>query len=109
MYNDNIAPLGTVLLFILNKIYDIFPFHFPNTVSLGYRHKVATIPSSGWITTQGLLGHKEWDGEFYGGIYLFGNSRYIGIRGFTGLRIQNNSNDFYFGWALQVKIRNYNP
>lgn len=113
LYYNYIAPLGTVLLFILNKIYDIFPFYFGNTASLGKLHVHNTIiPASGWITTQGLLGHKEWDGEFYGGITSIWNFIFhycVGIRGFTGLRIQNNSNDFYLGWALQVKIRNYIP
>ena len=65
------------------------------------------IPAKGWIITIGLLEPKIWRGKFYGNFsppvflwYLY----YTGAIGFTGIRLQKNSETYYLGSALWVKL-----
>jgi hypothetical protein len=66
-------------------------------------------PADGNIWTNGLLGIKNWSGQFYGRLPsprlegLF-SQFYPGVNGFTGLRLYLNQTDFYFGFALNVNV-----
>lgn len=71
-------------------------------------------PSDGHIWTFGLFGIKEWDGLLKGDIdsvlitivYTY-RLYFRGIKGFSGIQISLNDTTVFFGFARQVKIRNY--
>ena len=69
-------------------------------------------PAEGWITTQGVLGKKSWNGSFFGDILRivpYGadtHAYYTGAVGFIGLKInQGNGGLFFIGSALYTKIQ----
>jgi hypothetical protein len=68
-------------------------------------------PAVGWVTTQGILGKKSWNGSFYGAlmpIVTFDSpsyNYYIGAMGFLGIKITHAGGSFFFlGSALRVKL-----
>ena len=68
-------------------------------------------PAVGWITTQGVLGKKSWNGSFFGGIFglvTFNPSfyaYYLGATGFLGIKVKKSDGKLFFlGSALRVKI-----
>lgn len=68
-------------------------------------------PAVGWITTQGLLGKKSWNGSFFGRIMRllsFDSSKtiyYIGVTGFVGIKLNKSDGKFfYLGSAFRVTI-----
>jgi len=68
-------------------------------------------PAVGWITTQGVLGKKSWNGSFFGGIFglvTFDSSSYayyLGATGFLGIKVKKSDGKLFFlGSALRVKI-----
>jgi hypothetical protein len=68
-------------------------------------------PSSGWITTQGLLGKKSWNGTFFGGVrnlrsYEFQSyTYYLGATGFIGIKLnQGFGITFLLGSALHCAM-----
>jgi hypothetical protein len=68
-------------------------------------------PAVGWITTQGVIGKKSWNGSFYGGILglvTFDSSSYsyyIGATGFLGIKVNMYDGSLFFlGSAFRVKI-----
>jgi hypothetical protein len=63
------------------------------------------IPSEGWISSFGLTSKKTWVGPFYGDM---AGSAFIGVAGFTGLKIALLNDCFYLGSAMKISI-NPNP
>lgn len=68
-------------------------------------------PAVGWITTQGVLGKKSWNGSFYGGILGLvtfdsdSTAYYIGATGFLGIKVNEGDGTLFFlGSALRVHI-----
>jgi len=68
-------------------------------------------PAVGWITTQGLLGKKSWNGSFYGRLMplvTFDSHTtiyYIGAMGFLGIKLNKGDEElFFFGSAVHVKL-----
>jgi hypothetical protein len=68
-------------------------------------------PAVGWITTQGVLGKKSWNGSFFGGIFglvTFDSSTYayyLGATGFLGIKVKESDEALFFlGSAFRVKI-----
>ena len=68
-------------------------------------------PAVGWITTQGLLGKKSWNGSFYGRLLplltfdSYETIYYIGAMGFLGIKLkQGDEGLFFLGSAFHVKI-----
>ena len=68
-------------------------------------------PAVGWITTQGLLGKKSWNGSFYGRLLplatfdSYGTIYYTGAIGFLGIKLkQGDEKLFFLGSAFHVKI-----
>jgi hypothetical protein len=70
--------------------------------------------STGWIKTYGILGHKEWNGDFYGGIFNivisvvaleFFTYGHVGVVGFTGILIDKFWDVSFIGFAPWVKIK----
>jgi len=73
-------------------------------------------PAVGWITTQGLLGKKSWNGSFFGAIIpivTFDSqvyTYYIGATGFLGIKITRPGGSYFFlGSALRVKLQPVYP
>jgi len=85
---------------------NFFPLSAGHTISLGIQGTQWTYPAEGWVFTIGLTGVKNWEGNIIGDIRLGILDEFIGVTGFTGLKIRNlNSNDvFYMGFALRTKI-----
>ena len=119
--NDN----GLLLLIVLFSCFRQFslplPIVFANGIALGrfIRTPVQGIekyfPANGWINTYGLFGIKKWDGKnIYGQLFPSPNLLgvdFIGINGFTGLRIQKRYtlDSAYLGSALMVNISHNKP
>jgi hypothetical protein len=68
-------------------------------------------PAVGWITTQGLLGKKSWNGSFYGRLLplatfdSYETIYYTGAIGFLGIKLkQGHEKLFFLGSAFHVKI-----
>jgi hypothetical protein len=68
-------------------------------------------PAVGWITTQGVLGKKSWNGSFFGGIFGLVTfdpnfyAYYLGATGFLGIKVKKSDGKLFFlGSALRVKI-----
>ena len=71
-------------------------FGFPN---IAYPYGYDT-PAKGEIFTFGLNGKKVFSGKFFGDI-----GPYIGVVGFSGLKITRNLlNNFYLGFACKIRI-----
>jgi hypothetical protein len=68
------------------------------------------VPAEGWITTQGILGKKSWDGSLYGRLFsllTFDSSEtiyYIGALGFLGIKLNINGQLFFLGSAVSVRL-----
>ena len=64
-------------------------------------------PAIGTVHTNGLNGEKIWNGSFYGRLPILESLNFfIGVFGFTGIKIFENYSYTYLGSALWVKIRN---
>ena len=63
------------------------------------------IPSEGWISSFWITGKRTWVGPFYGNMVGQG---FIGVVGFTGLKIALLGDCFYLGSAMKISI-NPNP
>ena len=75
-------------------------------------HAVYT-PSKGWIKSFGFLGTKGWEGNIYGQIsaieFTFVQHQpidkyYLGMVGFTGIRINSSDNDFILGFCFRTSM-----
>ena len=64
------------------------------------------IPSEGWISSFGITGKKTWVGPFYGNMVGLG---FIGVVGFTGLKIALLNDCFYLGSAMKIDISSNPP
>ena len=94
------------------------PFMFGGWINYGFQELVFgdTIPAEGWVSTFGLNGNKNWDGQFYGTLYdlrnpLFfffpGAMSYPGVSGFFGLIFEYDNTLYprnYLGYAIRVEI-----
>jgi hypothetical protein len=77
-------------------------------VDFGYDQGYKYLPIKGWVWTNGQNGVKEWDGEYWGNIWLYAPFSLpggwtllsLGATNFIGLRVL----DFYFGAATWVKL-----
>ena len=103
------VPAAILFLISLSSILSILPVAIGGICSLGEifsGYETEYRPASGWISTMGLNGKKNYTGEFYG--HLGWNFLICpGIVGFTGLHILlplTPGNVFYFGSALRVGI-----
>ncbi|RLF35641.1 MAG: hypothetical protein DRN08_02730 [Thermoplasmata archaeon] len=106
---------STIFTLIIN------PLSMIHTVGLGFKQageEPFVEPACGWIHTIGINGVKKWNGSFYGHLalppinFLFNDSFYPGIVGFTGIKIVSNLttlNYTYFGSAFHVKIDSAPP
>ena len=96
-----LIALGWVAFLFFLFLEEYSPLLVLNRIYLGDNG----IPATGWIHTIGLFGIKSWNGSFFGQIP---KSYYLGIIGFSGLRIRENSSIenhvFNMGSALYVKI-----
>jgi len=94
----------------------ILPVKFFNAIAFGvyiwgvdYYNWTA---AEGWINTIGLLGMKKWDGSYYGDIIpplVIFAVYYTGAIGFTGIRLNKESETYYLGSALYVKLTTKTP
>lgn len=78
-----------------------------NIVSLGSAYIHDWNPASGWLTTIGLNGIKQWDGAFWGNLPLPPRGIFEtcpGIFGFRGIKIMIGGDFLYLGSANWVKI-----
>jgi hypothetical protein len=71
-------------------------------------------PAVGWISTQGLLGKKSWNGSFFGHIFRImpfdsdSYTFYIGALGFVGIKLYKGNGGYSFiGSAVYVNIADY--
>jgi len=87
-----------------------FGHSHPSSIPPPYRYD----PAMGWITTQGLLGKKSWNGSFFGHIlpiFPFDSDSYtyyIGATGFLGIKLNKGDGKLFFlGSAFHVKIDYY--
>jgi hypothetical protein len=69
-------------------------------------------PAGGWITTQGVLGKKSWNGSFFGDVLrivpfdMDSQAYYTGAVGFIGLKIDRGDGGLFFvGSALYTKVQ----
>lgn len=106
-----VEPLWLLMNFP-RVFFALFKIHLREMISFGRveypgpPQEPEYYPSKGWVWTHGLLGQKNWSGEFYGfarpltrilGIE-FGEP-YIGVLGFTGIKITLPEETFL--WDLQ--------
>jgi hypothetical protein len=103
-----------VLLFLI--MWLIIPAKLLNSVILGGYGDYPSPnykPANGWIQTFGLCGKKSWDGSFYGQLFGIPSPikfmNYVGIFGFNGIRIHQESRKMYLGSALFVDINYERP
>ncbi len=84
-----------------------FPLSLSQTVSLGVQGVQWTYPANGWVFTNGLTGVKKWEGNIIGDICLGILDEFIGVTGFTGIKITNSDSNYvyYMGFARRVKIK----
>ena len=92
----------------VSVISDMIPFSLGNGIAFGYYSTwtYEEYPAKGWIHILGLLGHIKKDGDLYGQIFP---DSYIGVTGFTGIKIENTSfgsyNEYYYlGFATRVNV-----
>jgi len=62
------------------------------------------IPANGWVWTDGLLGEKEWSGDFYGSLPSLSGLGMVGVSGFTGIKITQQNETFFMGYAMFVSL-----
>jgi len=106
-----------MLIFMLMEMFIIGPYYVSNVafvdpIIIGNNYS----PAYGWVFTIGLRGIKYWDGAFYGQMstiiprFWWGIDGFLGVRGFTGIKVIDIENHqyFYLGTALKVKI-GYEP
>jgi hypothetical protein len=95
-------------------LHKIRPSHLINSIlwqeqiSFGLiewgHHWPVVKPSMGWIWTEGLLGNKNWTGEFTGNIFNNDLLGLYGIVGFTGVRITHDNQHTFIGRAKVICI-----
>jgi hypothetical protein len=97
--------MGFISYFLPVTLGSVITFGFVAPPFVEYGH-FEYYPSGGWINSFGIVGAKGWVGPFYGNIYALNLilSFYIGIFGFTGLKIILLDNCFFLGSALAVDI-----
>jgi len=85
---------------------NLFPISFGQTISLGVQGTQWTYPANGWVYSIGIIGVRQWEGDIIGNIRQGILDDLIGITGFVGIKIYDNSaNDiFYIGFACRVKL-----
>jgi len=112
-------PILTSLLLLALYPPILLPFELSGIISIGrfvfniFEGSFEPRPAKGWVSTYGLNGKRDWEGEFYGQeihpFIPFGN---IGAIHFTGLKINLDpfylpvwtSKYFYLGKALYVHL-----
>jgi len=114
---------GLLFMFNLFRVV-LFSTRIPITlgsgISLGgyiednYGYNRDYFPAEGWINTFGSSGNKKWNGSFYGqisGFQLWVFYEYIGVIGFTGIKILNMDSLYYYylGSANYVNIDHTPP
>lgn len=103
--------LTTAIIFLLSD----YKYRFGDYIGLGNdAFEQDPIPSNGWIETDGLLGQLNYTGNMFGQlsefVLLILYSTYIGINGFTGVRIEKEDETVYFyGRATRVLIASEPP
>ena len=118
-----LARLSDFLFYVGSFVYLFFyasgfPFaELGGFIIFGYEYELPMFhwnyyPAKGWLWTLGSSGIRNWIGEFYGQLY----NSYIGVSGFTGLRIGGSIfsliggvDTYYLGSALRVKIGDEHP
>ena len=134
----NIHVLISELLLISQDIYDsvwfwswffsfirdfYFPLYLHGHLYFGFyavhEHGGNVLaPSEGWILSYGILGKKNWSGTFYGQIKSFVGSTnwffdytifYLGVLGFTGLKIKLSNYYFLLGSCLEANVNSTPP
>ena len=96
-----------VLLWMTSYYFDnLFPICLGHTISLGVQGTQWTYPANGWVYTIGIIGVRKWEGDIIGDIRQGILDDLIGITGFVGIKIFDNTvNDiFYMGFACRVKL-----
>jgi len=96
-----------VLLWMSSYYFsNFFPISVGHTISLGVHNVQWTYPANGWVYTIGIIGVRQWEGDIIGDIRQGILDDLIGITGFIGIKINDNidSDEFYMGFALRVKI-----
>jgi len=106
-----------LLLYPLTKI---IPLKLFSSISIGYYTWYVVgpnepHPSEGQVWTNGTNGNIQWDGLLRGDIgerELFNSgfmSRifFFGVKGFYGIQLTLNGTTVFFGFARQVKIKDY--
>lgn len=108
-----------IRLFLILHLNKINPLQLFSSVSIGsdscsFEGPSYYYPSDGYIWTYGTNGNIQWDGLLKGDIdsvlinIVYSYYRYFrGIKGFSGIQISLNDTTVFFGFARQVKIRNY--
>jgi hypothetical protein len=129
-YSENwiLYGIGLYMYFFLTVFCWINPLAVPNRISLSH---MGGVPSDGWITTIGLLGLKNFQGNIRGGLPIDGtiwamggpsgdsSKKYPAAVGFVGLKIGISTDDvfedlmtgkffMYLGSALWVDIESVN-
>jgi hypothetical protein len=73
-----------------------------------YPPPITDKPSKGWVYSFGFNNTNKWKGPFYGNIFTISiipfTQLYVGIVGFTGIKIVLPGLCFYLGSALSVNI-----
>lgn len=99
-FSLNLVTFRMFLWIAIAGILNLFPLKIGSQIHYGglegnYRAP-QEVPAKGWINTNGLLGKKNWSGNFYGNVI-----------GFTGIKITKNFFDhYYLGTALKIRIEN---
>ncbi len=96
-----------VILWMISYYFtNLFPISFGQTISLGVQGTQWTYPANGWVYSIGIIGVRQWEGDIIGNIRQGILDDLIGITGFVGIKIYDNSaNDiFYIGFACRVKL-----
>ena len=96
-----------VLLWMTSYYFtNLFPISLGQTISLGVQGTQWTYPANGWVYTIGIIGVRQWAGDIIGDLRQGVLDDLIGITGFIGIKIYDNTaNDvFYMGFACRVKI-----
>jgi len=108
LYNNfHLQILGTIVVYIAVFILrlGILSYFFPATIFSLITFGGAIIgPAQGWVVTFGINLAKGWTGSFYGQYFLPFLWVRTGVVGFTGIKIVQRDDCFYFGSALWVKI-----
>jgi len=100
----NLLVIKGKLLLYLTILVHFIPIKFGSIVTFGFPNIAYPYgddsPAEGEIFTFGLNGKKIWSGKFFGGM-----GPYVGVIGFSGLKITKNLlNNLYLGFACKIKI-----